>query len=1215
MNFDLGTVPRDAARRAIVDAYRRPEEVCMQALLAEARLTPDQLARTQEVATRLAQTVRDARSGASGMDNLMQEFSLSSREGVALMCLAEALLRIPDTATRDRLIRDKLGKGDWGAHIAGDQSLFVNAAAWGLLLTGKLVADPSSESGLGQALGGLLRRGGEPLVRTGVGMAMRVLGKQFVSGETIDEALTGGASRERQGFRFSFDMLGEAAVTAEDAERYFAAYEAAIRSIGAASGGRGVHAGPGISLKLSALHPRYSRAQRERVMHELLPKVIALVRQARQCDIGINIDAEEADRLDLSLDILAAVAADPELAGWPGIGFVVQAYQRRALQVVDWIVDLARRHGHRLMVRLVKGAYWDSEIKRAQVDGLADYPVFTRKVHSDVCFLACAKRLLAAPDAVYPQFATHNAFTIAATSVLGEGRDYEFQCLYGMGEAVYDSVVGASGLNLPCRIYAPVGTHETLLAYLVRRLLENGSNSSFVNRIVDPAVSIAELVADPVAVADAHGGTSNPRIALPGSLFADRRNSRGFDWSDELELARIAAALEATPERRVARPRTAGDAAIDGERTPVRNPADRSDVVGEVIEADADTVERALAAAAAAARESIAPVALRARWLDAAADLLEHEQASLIALAVREAGKTLPNAVGEVREAVDFCRYYAAELRSGFRDGVERPVGPLVCISPWNFPLAIFVGQVSAAVAAGDPVLAKPAEQTPLIADLAVELFHRAGVPRNVLQSLPGRGETVGAQLTGDPRVRGVLFTGSTEVAKLIQRALAARPGDDDAVLVAETGGINAMIVDSSALPEQVVADVLVSAFDSAGQRCSALRVLCLQEEIAGRTLTLLEGAMRELRVGDPASLSTDVGPVIDEEARAGLIAHIERMRAVGYRVIGMPLPPGLERGTFVAPTLVEIPDIGVLDREVFGPVLHVLRFRREGMPDLVDAINATGYGLTHGIHSRIEETVDQIAGRVAAGNIYVNRNIVGAVVGVQPFGGEGLSGTGPKAGGPYYLRRLVEFDFDVDPTIAPTVTPLPATTVSRRAAIDDWLLEIGALSEADRTPIAAALDAYALALPPEIGVEQPGPTGERNTLTLRPRGRIACFASRLPDLVHQIALAALTGNRPHVPPETTAGALVVDLERRLGSPPTPSRDRDAFDAALVTGTAEEMHVVRRALADRPGLIVSTIAPDASGRYPIWRLFVERVVTVNTTAAGGNATLMSLGSE
>ncbi|MCC7041047.1 MAG: bifunctional proline dehydrogenase/L-glutamate gamma-semialdehyde dehydrogenase PutA [Burkholderiales bacterium] len=1157
MSFPIGNI------RSL---HRAPEADTVAALLPEARLAPAQIVAAQSLATRLAEGVRAARLRAGGVDALMLEFSLDSREGIALMCLAEALLRIPDPATRDRLLRDKLAQGDWRAHVGRSPSLFVNAAAWGLVVTGKLV-DSRHEGALEAALASLLRKGGEPLVRKGVDLAMRMLGRQFVLGRSIDEALDNARERRARGYRFSFDMLGEAALTADDAQRYFAAYEAAIHAIGAQARHGRIDTEDGISIKLSALHPRYVRSQRDRVRAELHPRVVHLARLARDYGIGMNIDAEEADRLELSLDLLAALAAEPTLADWPGMGFVVQAYQKRARAVIDGLVALAHRHARRFMVRLVKGAYWDSEIKRAQVDGLVDYPVFTRKVHTDVSYLACARAMLAAPEAIYPQFATHNAFTIAALHTLAGDADYEFQCLHGMGESTYDLVVARDGLARPCRIYAPVGSHETLLAYLVRRLLENGANSSFVNRIVDPTVPIAELVADPVAQTEATGGRPHPRIALPSTLYPDRRNSRGLDLADENVLAEVEAQLAAAPAPPHVAPILVADAPRRRAERAVRNPADHRDIVGFVADADASDVATAIASALADTAWMRADVEARARVLERAADLIEEDAPTLRGLAVREAGKSVANAHGEVREAADFCRYYAAQARLVLRGTTPR--GPLACIAPWNFPLSIFVGQVSAALAAGNPVLAKPAEQTPLVAARAVELLHRAGVPRSALQCLPGRGEDVGAALVADARIAGVLFTGSTAVAHAIARELASRT--DDPVLVAETGGLNAMIVDSSALAEQAVTDALVSAFDSAGQRCSALRLLCLQDDIADGMLSMLHGALHELRVGDPRDLATDVGPVIDEEARSRLAAHVAHWRARA-RTSSAALPPQCRHGTFVAPTIIEIASPRELTREVFGPILHVTRYREGELGELVAAINAAGYGLTHGIHTRIDETMEFIATRIRAGNVYVNRNIIGAVVGVQPFGGEGLSGTGPKAGGPLYLRRLVR------ERLAPPPSPLVLA----------------------------------------------GPTGETNTWSQRPRATVACLGEGDDALREQVALVLGLGGVARVPATTTGRAL----QREHGVTVSVADDPlAAADAVLIAAPQARVAALRVQLADATGPRVPVLArsadatrPPAAGAapacpYDLLRLATERTLTVNTTASGGNASLLALAPD
>jgi len=1186
-------------RAAITSAYRRDETAAVEWLLAQGAAAS---ADAYMLAHRLVSSVREKRTRSSGVDALMHEFSLSSEEGVALMCLAEALLRIPDSDTADRLIADKISRGDWKKHLGESPSLFVNAATWGLLITGKLVSS-SSEKGLGAALTRLIAKGGEPLIRKGVDMAMRMLGNQFVTGQTINEALKNSRDNEARGYRYSYDMLGEAALTELDAENYYASYEAAIHAIGRASNGRGIKDGPGISIKLSALHPRYSRAQYARVMGELLPRVRKLVLLAKQYNIGINIDAEEADRLEISLDMLEALAFDPELAGFEGIGLVVQAYQKRCPFVIDYVVDLARRSGQKFMVRLVKGAYWDAEIKRAQVDGLSGYPVYTRKVYTDVSYLTCAKKLLAATDVIYAQFATHNAHTLSViyTWAKADGvSNYEFQCLHGMGETLYDQVVGADKLGKACRIYAPVGSHETLLAYLVRRLLENGANSSFVNQIVDESVAIDTLLADPFEQARAARCLPHPRIPLPVNMFGpERKNSAGLDLANEDVLRKLGEEL-ATARHYLAAPLVDGPVEAVGAIN-VLNPAQSADIVGQVTEALVADVDTALQAAQTAfpAWEGLGADA-RAGIVAKVGDLFEQNMAELMALAVREAGKSLPNAIAEIREAVDFLRYYAAEIRE---EGGARALGAVTCISPWNFPLAIFTGQVAAALAAGNVVLAKPAEQTPLIAHRAVQLFHEAGVPAGALQLLPGRGETVGAALTADPRVKAVIFTGSTEVAQLINRTLARRAVEEgyDIPLIAETGGQNALIVDSSALPEQVVQDVLSSAFDSAGQRCSALRVLFLQEDIADKTIKMLKGAMQELRVGVPDRLATDIGPVIDREAQQNLLGHIERTRASAKQYFALELPAALQsQGTFVPPTVLEIGSMAELQREVFGPVLHIVRYRRADLGKVVDTINGTGYGLTLGVHSRIDETIDFITARAHVGNIYVNRNIVGAVVGVQPFGGEGKSGTGPKAGGPLYLKRLQK-----------NAPPLLQRARHSNAALDALLGWMQANGHGD---VAVLAEGYTITTLDGVSIDLPGPTGERNVLGFTPRGAILCAAGDTKGLLNQLAAVLVTGNRALVLADSrdqVLGSLPAEVKERVRFIGDAELGSTEFQMALVeSGVKGELQVK---LAARQGAIVGIVDTQPGEPVALWRLVAERALCVNTTAAGGNASLMTLG--
>ncbi|MDZ4306911.1 bifunctional proline dehydrogenase/L-glutamate gamma-semialdehyde dehydrogenase PutA [Allopontixanthobacter sp.] len=1019
-------------RAALRSAYRQDEQACVEQRLRDAAPAS---AVHKEAARLAGQLIEGARARkASGLDAFLQTYGLATEEGVALMCLAEALLRVPDSATADALIRDKLGGVEWSDHLGDSPSTFVNAATFSLMLTGEVLERPElQQRGMGATLKRAVGRLGEPVIRAATLQAMRILGGQFVFGRTIEEALKRAKPERARGLTHSFDMLGEAAMTFADAERYRLAYSAAIARL-SREAERGMVHSPGISVKLSALYPKYDFLHAERAKAALVPVLKDLAMQAREADIHFTIDAEEAERLELSMDIIEALVGDDELFAtrWEGFGLAVQAYQKRALPLCDWAIRLARKHGRRLMVRLVKVAYWDSEIKISHVGGYADFPVFTRKLATDVSYLACAAKLLAAGDAVYSAFATHNAYTVGAIKALsrdlgaqetGGQSAFEFQRLHGMGEDVYEELAKLEGnIRTPVRIYAPVGGHKDLLAYLVRRLLENGANSSFVNRMADADVPVAELTTDPVADLAAIQPKRNPAIPLPRDLFPGRTNSAGIDLSDPLvrePLMERVAALESRHWH--AEPTFVSDA--EGEVAPITMPQDLSVEIGTRRDALAEEVADAITRA-----EAIQPGwnALggekRALLLEAAADLFEQHTDEFLSLCQREAGKTLPDAVLELREAVDFLRYYAAEARRLFGaptilpgpTGEENRLslagrGVFATISPWNFPLAIFIGPAAAALAAGNTVIAKPAEQTPLIAALAVKLCHEAGIPDEVFQLIPGAGD-VGAMITSDLRLAGVAFTGSTDTARAINRSLAARDGPI-ATFIAETGGQNAMIVDSSALPEQVARDVVGSAFQSAGQRCSALRVLYLQDDVATQMLEMIVGAFEALEIGDPAALATDVGPVIDTDAKAALDRHVARRRKAGHPVWQRDLPGGADaiatRGCFVAPTIIELGSILDLKRENFGPVLHVVRYRADQLGQVIDDINAAGYGLTLGLHSRIDAVRRFVESRARVGNFYVNRNQIGAVVESQPFGGEGLSGTGPKAGGPHYLARF----------------------------------------------------------------------------------------------------------------------------------------------------------------------------------------------------------------
>ncbi len=1036
---------RDALFSAITSAWLADETSLLNRLCTVAELPAERAAAVQAQAVDWVRRVRARRDDQSPLDAFMRQYDLSSEEGVLLMCLAEALLRIPDDDTAEALIADKLAGADWEKHLGRSDSLFVNASTWGLMLTGKIVrVSLQTESNFKSAMNRLIGRSSEPVIRLAVRQAMKLMGHQFVMGRTIAEALKNTRDREQirrhRHDRHSFDMLGEAALTQADADRYYQAYRDAIVAIGSRPDPN--HDGdvaerPGISIKLSALHPRYEFAKRDRVLAELTPRLLVLAQMARKQNIGLTVDAEEADRLELSLDVIVPVFLDASLSGWSGYGLAVQAFQKRAPAVIDWLEAVARKAGRKLAVRLVKGAYWDTEVKRSQEQGLPGYPVFTRKPNTDVAYLACARKLLAARDVFYPMFATHNAHTIAAVrsfagdehaaraaaayaaAVSTTASGYEFQRLHGMGEALYEVV--REQWPVPCRVYSPVGSHEDLLPYLVRRLLENGANTSFVNRIFDEQAPPESLVADPVAQVAELAVKTHPGLPLPRDLYgAARRNSEGFNFADEAGVAALAQALRSAAVPAQAESLLAQGLSASGPRHAITDPSDRRRRLGEWMALDVATVPAVLSAAAKAQPAWAATsVALRADALDRAADRLEARRAEFLHLLVREAGKTLPDAMAEVREAADFLRYYATHARrllsapellsgpTGEHNELQlHGKGVFVCISPWNFPLAIFTGQIAAALVCGNAVVAKPAEQTNLIAVQMVRLLIDAGVPAAVLQCVLGEGE-VGAALCAGAGIAGVVFTGSVEVAQAINRQLAARPGAI-ATLIAETGGQNAMIVDSSALPEQVVKDAIASAFHSAGQRCSALRVLYVQEEIADKVEQMLRGAMQELVVGDPGLLETDIGPVIDDAALARLERHAGELRVQGRIVAEVALPEACAHGTYFAPTVARIEDIEQLDGEYFGPMLHLARYRAKELDEVIDAINATGYGLTLGVHSRIETTWRRVQARARVGNCYINRGMTGAVVGVQPFGGEGLSGTGPKAGGPHYLLRFV---------------------------------------------------------------------------------------------------------------------------------------------------------------------------------------------------------------
>ncbi|WP_224826242.1 bifunctional proline dehydrogenase/L-glutamate gamma-semialdehyde dehydrogenase PutA [Cognatishimia sp. MH4019] len=1123
--FDLSTADARAAIRA---AHYRPEAEALEHLIAQATIPADVHDAIHARAVDLVQAIRTG-STPSMMELFLGEYGLSTEEGVALMCLAEALLRVPDGDTMDALIEDKIAPSHWDAHLGKSHSSLVNASTWALFMTRKVLED-DHESDIVRVLHGVVKRLGEPVIRQAVTRVMKELGRQFVLGETIEKAVKRAQELEAQGFTYSYDMLGEAARTDADARRYHLAYSDAIGHLAKHAPSDDIRANPGISIKLSALHPRYETLQKERVMEELLPRARALCVLAKSAGIGLNIDAEEAGRLDLSLDVIETLLSEPTLKGWDGFGIVVQAYGLRAPHVLDWLHALATRLDRKIMVRLVKGAYWDTEIKHAQVEGHPGFPVFTRKAATDVSYICCAKKLLGMTDRIYPQFATHNAHTVAAILEMASDPSlYEFQRLHGMGEALHETVLKKHVTR--CRIYAPVGAHKDLLAYLVRRLLENGANSSFVNQIVDEDVPASEVAADPFrAVEQALPAIGHPNVRKPDALFDARRNSTGWDLEDPQTLDDLETGVAAHSG-----PWGAGDIAVTSPATGA--------VVGHTRFVSA---EQASAACEKVRDWSDVSAQARAEVLRKAADLYEIHAHEIFARLTCEAGKTLNDCIGELREAVDFLRYYANEAEQ-----LEAaPVGIFSCISPWNFPLAIFTGQIVAALSVGNGVLAKPAESTPLIAEFAVGLLHQAGVPKDVLILLPGTGAEVGAVLTSHTKVGGVCFTGSTATAQRINRNM-AKALAPHAPLIAETGGLNAMIVDSTALPEQAIGDIIASAFQSAGQRCSALRVLYLQEDIAEGFLKMLYGAMDALVVGDPADFATDVGPVIDATAKTKIEAHIAEGQVL--KQIAAPT-----QGTFVAPTVLKIADIADLAEEIFGPVLHVATFKASDLMQVVADINATGYGLTFGMHSRIDDRVADVVAAVEAGNIYVNRNQIGAVVGSQPFGGEGLSGTGPKAGGPRYLHRFTKQGV----MTAEGQGPQKTATQIAQAFVDQPIRS---------TPLETR--------------NLPGPTGEANWWSTLPRGRILCIgglAEAHAEAARGLGCAAVAAE---CTPEEAA-TLEVDAVIYSGSDPKPYRE---------------------ALAAKDGPLVLFLQTEDFARW----VLKERHVCVDTTAAGGNADLLA----
>ena len=1277
MLFNGSFISDCPTRQKIRDFYRIDENTAVDHILPLAEVNVSARSRAWERARKMVLKIRNDQSGNGAIDALLNEYSLSSEEGVVLMCLAEALLRVPDKHTQDALIRDKISQGQWSSHLGSSESLFVNASSWGLLITGAMVnyADKRKQDSFG-LLKKTIGRLGEPVIRKSMNYAMKVMGKQFVMGETIVAATERAAEKEQKGYVYSYDMLGEGARTMADAERYLKAYQDAIETIGKvarASGKNDPRRVPGISVKLSAIHPRYEFTHQARVMAEVVPKLKALCLQAKSYNIGLTVDAEESERLDISLDVIEAVFSDDELAGWDGFGIALQAYQKRAIFVVDWLRELTLRVNRKMMVRLVKGAYWDTEIKNAQKDGLKNFPVFTRKSSTDVSYHACANKLLEYRDTIYPQFATHNAYT-AATIVELAGDDkegFEFQCLHGMGDSLYDQIVSLESIQ--CRIYAPVGHHEDLLAYLVRRLLENGANSSFVNAIVDESQPVESLLEDPVEKTQRLKDKYNHQIIRPIALYHDKKglgrdNSKGLDLTDINVITPLKLSLDNWFEANEINSSDLPEGAVA-----VMNPANHQEIIGfhhhhskDDMLAMIDTAQTAFAS------WSQTPVTERAALLCRVADILERHTDELIALCIKEAGKVAQDGIDEVREAVDFCRYYAEQAIEVAADERLEARGVVLCISPWNFPLAIFLGQVAAAIATGNTVLAKPAEQTSLIALRTIELMMSVGLPAGVVQAVIARGSEVGNVIIPDARIQTVMFTGSTETGTIISQTLADR-GGDQVPLIAETGGQNCMIVDSTALPEQVVDDVISSGFQSAGQRCSALRVLFLQEDIADDVITMLKGALAELHVGNPEYLSTDIGPVIDQKALSALNAHSDYMKTNGKLLyqctLGEEITNNLAENEhfFFAPRLYEIDDISVLKKEVFGPCVHVVRFKGNDIEAVVDKINGTGFGLTMGIHTRIEHRAFELAKLSRAGNVYINRNMIGAIVGVQPFGGRGLSGTGPKAGGPNYLTRLVIEKATPD---AEQFNLLPAQVEAldgdsqsdaesvlfmdiANAAEKAWRLtelnnriscvrqllakiaHVGIVDDLaedlNRTLTSARSQLIDIEKRMKKPTFLPGPTGESNILYLENRGNIICFADATVSFhfwVLSIVTALATGNTvisvvsdlyydeaiafrdKFLSTGAEEGVFQVARLRHLST----MLSHPALAGVVVDSNCDRKHYISEKLAERKGAILPVISSEYFDSL-IQRLLTEKTVSIDTTASGGNTSLMTLVEE
>jgi len=1218
-------------KKRITNNQYTSEDDCVKKLLEIIKITELQSKNATNIATNLITKIRSCKT-TNIVQLMMHEFDISKTDGNALMCIAEALGRIPDTSSKNDLISDKISGCNWMSHFQIQNPTIINIISCGLASIDKVIptkdkVENESSShfsnnrylnflsdGIEESLKiatSLLCGIAMPMVRIVTNMIVKLMCRQFISGESIENAISRAKTHEKKGFRYSYDMLGEAAVTMKDAELYYLSYRSAIDAVGLASSGKGIYDGPGISIKLSALHPRYSAIQHDRVMNELLPKVKSLMILGKKWNIGITIDAEECQRLEVSLDILEYLALDRDLSGWNGMGLAVQAYQKRASFVIDYLIDLAKRSNRRLMVRLVKGAYWDSEIKNAQVYGFKDYPVFTKKIHTDVSYIACAQKLLSEPKLIYPQFATHNAYTCGIVmSIAGkyDSEKYEFQCLYGMGNELYNEVVGIQKMNIPCRIYAPVGTYETLLAYLVRRLLENSANTSFMHQILDNDISIEKLVQNPIEMTKNEISKFQDRksIPLPMDIYGKQRiNSYGMDISNNIEYAEFEEYFNQNKSKTYNIDPAIFGYSYSGNIINVRSPSDFTDIIGSYRYITQDEVEVAIKNAHLHYPQwtNICKNE-RAEILEKAADALEENRNNFLCLLIREAGKTINNAIAEIREAVDFLRYYALSAKNDLQSD-NSGIGPIVCISPWNFPLAIFVGQISAALVTGNTVLAKPAESTTLIAAEMVQLLHKVGIPKYALQLIPGRGSDIGMTLVSDPCVNGVMFTGSTSVAKIIQSKISSRTcaNGQPVVFVAETGGQNAMIVDSSALPEQVTNDVIQSAFDSAGQRCSALRILFIQDEIADKIINMVKGAMMELSVGNSYQLSTDIGPVINQSARDTILAHISNMIERGYQVSQYNYP---RNGYFVPPTMIEIDKLSVLTKEIFGPVLHVIRYKKSNIESIINNINDTGYGLTFGVHSRIEKNIRYITNKINSGNAYVNRNMIGAVVGVQPFGGHRLSGTGPKAGGPLYIHRLVKN----------TNNTLYKHIIDEKIESHISTRELRRLYEQHAPNILPILNDIIKKTISCGSMNLKGPTGEINRYKLKPSENILIIADQRDEVMIQLGYVLSIGNSVicidggWVHEFFKSIKFDKDLHSKIKIVKRDQLADSNISVAMISCDDNEFRIWNAEIGSWSDRIVKILRP-INNQYDIYSLMLESTISINTAATGGNIELLN----